>query len=767
MSMVTDSLKPQALGSYRLVRRIGAGGMGDVYEAYETALDRRVAVKVLPDDLAQQEDFIKRFRREATAAGSLTHPNIVSVHYFGQEHGQYYFVMQYVPGQSLAARLAQQPPLTVDEKLDIFEQCLAGLAAAHQAGLIHRDIKPANILLNSHTGQAMLADFGLVKSTSSTTRMTITGVVLGTVDYLAPEQAMGRKLDGRADLYSLGVVVYQLLSGRLPFESRTPGELTYQHAYETPPPLWQVAPNSPAPLVRIIERLMAKDPAERYPTAVDVLADVRSFRRGESISSDAESFPRMILAPPDEFLPQVPRVAIVDHSRSSKTFWQRIADRLLHRLAEHAPQLVDALQTTTQQVDRAVDQHQRRRNELARLINAAERSLHELQGHADSYRHAAESVARRPTLQDQPSATRDDESEYRTAAAELDQQIAKQQAESNQMRSTLEKADAQLIQLRAQRDLSIARLRAAERALTPARRRVRTWQLAVVALLLLVAAIIFMYSVSSRVKPNDLQDSAASSQLQLKNLESKLDPRDLSDISVAKQILAIDPAHPAANLLVGEHFCFLKNDWDRGLPYLAAGSHPEIAETARAEREHPTDAAATSLELADAWWKISEAEKENEEVFRGIRSRALEWYVRAIQHPEFPEAQIGHVEERLLQADGVGKWVVFNAEVETTRDWTAVQFTNAPFSYFFRTGMNLIGKGWGGPNKGEIRFGTGVAYGNVPVSLVSAIVVKLPEVGKLGVTVPGGVGNATVRLRRNGNLVFDVTSKDESNFILE
>ena len=179
MSNTSESLKSHTLGRYQLVRQIGAGSMGDVYEGYEPDLDRRVAIKVLPFDLAQQEDFIRRFRREASAAGSLTHPNIVSVHYFGEQRGQYFFVMQYVPGQSLAERLVKQPPLTLDEKLDIFEQCLMALAVAHRADLIHRDIKPANILLNSDTQQALLADFGLVKSTSSATRMTMTGVVLG------------------------------------------------------------------------------------------------------------------------------------------------------------------------------------------------------------------------------------------------------------------------------------------------------------------------------------------------------------------------------------------------------------------------------------------------------------------------------------------------------------------------------------------------------------------------------------------------------------
>ncbi len=746
MTDASDSLKPQTLGRYQLVRQIGAGGMGDVYEGYEPDLDRRVAIKILPHDLALQEDFIKRFR--------------VSVHYFGEEQGQYFFVMQYVPGQSLAARLTQQPSLTLDEKLDVFEHCLSGLAVAHEAGLIHRDIKPANILLNSDTGQAMLADFGLVKSTSSATRMTITGVVLGTVDYLSPEQAIGQKLDGRTDLYSLGVLMYQLLSGRLPFSSETPAELTYQHAYEAPPPLWQLAPDSPASLVRVVERLMAKNLDQRYPSAEEVLVDVHAYRKGESIASPSEILTQVILAPPEDFLPEVSRVAMVEYGHSPKTFWQRVRTLLFYRLAERAPQLADALQTTTQQVDRAVDQHQRRRNELARLINAAERSAKELQSHAEQYRQAASSATSHKPIPNQPQTARSNEAEYQSAAEELDQQIAKQQDEIEQMRAALKKADLQLAQLRGDRDALIARLQAAERELFPkklsTRTRIMAWTAVLAAIAFIATSLFFGKSTESHRLPARLR-------IQLASLEKKIDAKDFTDITSAKKILAIDASHPEANLLVGKHYCFFKDQWDRGLQFLANSSNPQIAQTARLDLEFPTEAVA-SLQLADAWWGIAESGiQEDGDV---IRSHALEWYSRAFLSNGLSGEQRESIEQQLLGIEGIGRWAVFVADVDTDFGHTTVQFPNAPFACVLKRGRERVGVGFTAERRGEIGFGNGKAYSHLPCSLKTFCVVQLPQNDSLEVLIKQGADTTSktrVRLRRNGELVMDVTGNQTRN----
>src|SRR5262249_30893716 len=193
--------------------RLGRGGMGDVYLAHEEALRRRVAVKVLPRELARDANLVRRFHQEAAAVARLEHPNVVPIYYSGQDAGHHFFVMQYVEGESLAQRLERQGRLSAADALSILEQCLTGLSAAHAAGLVHRDVKPANILIDGKTGRALVADFGLARM-SDASGPTTTGQVLGTVDYIAPEQALGQPVDGRTDLYALGVVAFQMLSGR-------------------------------------------------------------------------------------------------------------------------------------------------------------------------------------------------------------------------------------------------------------------------------------------------------------------------------------------------------------------------------------------------------------------------------------------------------------------------------------------------------------------------------------------------------------------------
>jgi serine/threonine protein kinase len=273
------------LAHFRILRPIGHGGMGDVYERYDESLHRHVAVKVLPADLARDETFLVRFGAEARAAGQLDHPNVVSVHFFGEDQGYHFFAMDLVSGESLAARLQRQPRLPLEATLRIIEQCLAGLQAAHEHGLVHRDVKPGNTLLKSPDDHVVLVDFGLVRRIAHSLQVTATGMVMGTVDYLSPEQARGRPVDARADLYSLGVVFYRLLAGRLPFTAETPTAMLFQHAYEPPFPLAEAVPELPPPIVAIVERLLAKDPAERYQDCAAVLADLQAFRAGQPSSA--------------------------------------------------------------------------------------------------------------------------------------------------------------------------------------------------------------------------------------------------------------------------------------------------------------------------------------------------------------------------------------------------------------------------------------------------------------------------------------------------
>ncbi len=280
------------LGHYEIVARIGRGGMGDVFRAYDPDLKRPVAIKVLPSDLAGDHELVRRFKAEATAAARLIHPNIIQIHFIGEDAGHHFFAMQFVEGESLADLLARRQQLSVEETLAIAAQALSALAAAHEQGMVHRDIKPGNILLDRHSRRAHLADFGLVKSLgSSVTRQTATGVIMGTVDYISPEQGRGQTVDGRSDLYSMGVLLYQMLSGRLPFAADSPTQMVFQHVYEKPPSLEQIAPHVPARLASIVEKLLAKSPSDRHQTAKDVLAELSAIPTDQPTTKPADFRP--------------------------------------------------------------------------------------------------------------------------------------------------------------------------------------------------------------------------------------------------------------------------------------------------------------------------------------------------------------------------------------------------------------------------------------------------------------------------------------------
>ncbi|NIO68957.1 MAG: protein kinase, partial [Anaerolineae bacterium] len=206
-----NALGGQTLGQYQLVERLGRGGMATVYKAYQPSLDRYVAVKVLSTFLAQDPDFTARFQREARAVANLNHPNILPVYDYGQERELIYIVMRYVEGGTLQDMLGQS--LDLDTTVEIIAQVGGALDYAHQRGLVHRDVKPSNVLM-AEGSWALLSDFGLVRMTRASTRITKTGVAMGTPTYIAPEQAQDRDVDGRSDIYSLGVVLFEMLTGR-------------------------------------------------------------------------------------------------------------------------------------------------------------------------------------------------------------------------------------------------------------------------------------------------------------------------------------------------------------------------------------------------------------------------------------------------------------------------------------------------------------------------------------------------------------------------
>jgi predicted Ser/Thr protein kinase len=268
------------LGHFEILERIGAGGMGDVYKGYDEMLRRVVAVKVLPPELARRTELVERFRFEAAAAAHLHHPNLLSVYYAGEDAGHYFFAMPYVDGRSLDAWLENAAPPARHEALDVVQQCLSGLDAMRAQGIVHRDIKPANILVERGTGRAVLIDFGIARWIDGETGLTAPGTRMGTADFMAPEQARGERADHRADVYSMGVLLYRLLAGRLPFSGDTAAAVLYQHAHQPPPALANLVPDVPPPLARIVERMLEKDPEHRYQTAGEVLRDLREFHQG-------------------------------------------------------------------------------------------------------------------------------------------------------------------------------------------------------------------------------------------------------------------------------------------------------------------------------------------------------------------------------------------------------------------------------------------------------------------------------------------------------
>ena len=275
---MTDSgLKPlptrlaEALGdAYTIEGEIGRGGMGVVYRARDERLQRRVAIKVLPPELAFQQDIRERFTREAQTAARLSHPHIVPIHSVGEGQGLVYFVMGYVDGESVAARIRRRGNLSVDEARRIMMETADALSAAHAMSVIHRDIKPDNILLEGTRGRVMVTDFGIAKALSATSGATLTGigVAIGTPAFMSPEQAAGeRDIDGRSDLYSLGVVTYQMLTGALPFNAPSVAGILMKQITEPAPDLRIKRPDTPEDLAQAVGRCLEKDPESRWATA--------------------------------------------------------------------------------------------------------------------------------------------------------------------------------------------------------------------------------------------------------------------------------------------------------------------------------------------------------------------------------------------------------------------------------------------------------------------------------------------------------------------
>ncbi len=267
---------------YQVIKSIGEGGMANVYLAYDTILDRNVAVKVLRGDLANDEKFVRRFQREALAASSLSNPNIVEVYDVGEDNGEYYIVMEYIEGRHLKQLLKKRGKLTVREAVDIVMQITDGLSVAHDSYIIHRDIKPQNIMILEN-GLVKITDFGIAMAMNST-QLTQTNSVMGSVHYLPPEQASGKGATLQSDIYSIGILFYELLTGKLPFKGDNAVEIALKHLKEPLPSVREEDPDIPQSVENIIIKATAKNPKNRYSDAREMHEDLKTCLEPERIN---------------------------------------------------------------------------------------------------------------------------------------------------------------------------------------------------------------------------------------------------------------------------------------------------------------------------------------------------------------------------------------------------------------------------------------------------------------------------------------------------
>ncbi|HEV7162251.1 MAG TPA: Stk1 family PASTA domain-containing Ser/Thr kinase [Solirubrobacteraceae bacterium] len=270
-------IEPETIidGRYRVISRLGSGGMADVYLAQDQLLGREVAVKVLHHHFAEDHEFVERFRREASSAAALSHPNIVGIFDRGEWNGTYYIAMEYVAGRSLKAIVREQGPLDPASAIELVIQILRAARFAHRRGVIHRDLKPHNVIVDEE-GRARVTDFGIARAGASD--ITLTGSIMGTAQYLSPEQAQGHNVSGASDLYSVGVILYELLTGVVPFEGETAVAIAFKQVSATPRPPSELNPAVPPSLDAVVLRALAKEPGERYADADELIAALQHER---------------------------------------------------------------------------------------------------------------------------------------------------------------------------------------------------------------------------------------------------------------------------------------------------------------------------------------------------------------------------------------------------------------------------------------------------------------------------------------------------------
>src|SRR5213596_1736947 len=300
MAVTGDTLIDSVFdGRYRIIRKLGAGGMANVYLAEDQELGRRVAIKILDDRHAADNSFIERFRREAKNAAGLSHPNIVSIYDRGEAEGTYYIAMEYLDGRSLKELVVARGPLPIPDAIDATRQVLHALRFAHRKGVVHRDIKPHNVMADAD-GRLKVTDFGIARAGAS--QMTEAGSIIGTAQYLSPEQARGAAVDQRSDLYSVGIVLYELLTGTVPFNGETPVEIAMRHLSDTPRPPSVLRPEIPPDLDMVVLRALAKNPEDRFQTAEEMDAELDRVAAGTGVTAETADAATAVLSGADAAL---------------------------------------------------------------------------------------------------------------------------------------------------------------------------------------------------------------------------------------------------------------------------------------------------------------------------------------------------------------------------------------------------------------------------------------------------------------------------------
>ena len=308
-------------GRYEITRLLGRGGMAVVYLAQDLTLERQVAIKVLPPEMAHDQKLVVRFQQEAKTAAKLDHPNIIPIYRVEHEAGLVYFVMKYVTGRSLD-QLLEQGPVSFEVTRRILREAALALGHAHQRGIVHRDVKPANIMMEAD-GRVMLTDFGISKVLEGSSQLTGTGNIIGTPHYMAPEQAKGLEVDGRADQYALAVVGHQLLTGKQPFDGSS-HSILYKHVFEAPPRIFESRPDAPTDLCAALDRALSKEPEKRFRTMEEFAAAVSGERRSSpTLVSPAVATKEVAIRSPRWTQRVVPRVliAVIFCAGLSGTAW--------------------------------------------------------------------------------------------------------------------------------------------------------------------------------------------------------------------------------------------------------------------------------------------------------------------------------------------------------------------------------------------------------------------------------------------------------------